>query len=78
MFGTGASAIFACDVGGVRIRFTFYCVSITFFFFKQIDDNSPRHFGDHISGWWLLANRWNPFSSARSVPDIAEIQSRLA
>ncbi|PSS29666.1 hypothetical protein PHLCEN_2v2814 [Hermanssonia centrifuga] len=44
----------------------------------SIDDNSPRNFGDSVSGFWLLINRWNPFSSARSVPAITEIQSRLA
>ncbi|KAG0707597.1 hypothetical protein DFH29DRAFT_987596 [Suillus ampliporus] len=44
----------------------------------SIDDNSPRNFGDSVSGWWLVVNRWNPFSSARSVPAITEIQSRLA
>jgi len=44
----------------------------------SIDDNSPRDFGDTVSGWWLLINRWNPFSNARSVPAITEIQSRLA
>lgn len=44
----------------------------------SIDDNSPRNFGDTISGWWLLINRWNPFSNARSIPAITEIQSRLA
>ncbi|KAF9074991.1 hydrolase [Rhodocollybia butyracea] len=44
----------------------------------SIDDNSPRDFGDHVSGWWLLINRWNPFSSARRVPAITEIQDRLA
>ncbi|KIY73513.1 patatin-domain-containing protein [Cylindrobasidium torrendii FP15055 ss-10] len=44
----------------------------------SVDDNSPRNFGDHVSGWWLLVNRWNPFSSARTVPAITEIQSRLA
>ncbi|KAF8624239.1 hypothetical protein AX15_005999 [Amanita polypyramis BW_CC] len=43
-----------------------------------IDDNSPRNFGDTVSGWWLLLNRWNPFSNARLVPAIPEIQSRLA
>ncbi|KAF9015738.1 hypothetical protein BDQ17DRAFT_1341564 [Cyathus striatus] len=43
----------------------------------SIDDNSPRNFGDTISGWWLLINRWNPFSNARTVPAITEIQSRL-
>ncbi|KAH0591235.1 hypothetical protein H2248_001327 [Termitomyces sp. 'cryptogamus'] len=44
----------------------------------SLDDNSPRNFGDSISGWWLLLNRWNPFSNARHVPAITEIQSRLA
>ncbi|EGN93174.1 hypothetical protein SERLA73DRAFT_172324 [Serpula lacrymans var. lacrymans S7.3] len=44
----------------------------------SVDDNSPRNFGDSVSGWWLLVNRWNPFSSARLVPAITEIQSRLA
>ncbi|KAJ7201315.1 hypothetical protein GGX14DRAFT_552016 [Mycena pura] len=44
----------------------------------SLDDNTPRNFGDTISGWWLLINRWNPFSNARLVPPITEIQSRLA
>lgn len=44
----------------------------------QIDDNSPRNFGDTVSGIWLMINRWNPFSSARQIPPITEIQSRLA
>ncbi|KAI0049281.1 patatin-domain-containing protein [Auriscalpium vulgare] len=44
----------------------------------SIDDNSPRNFGDTVSGWWLLVNRWNPFSNARTIPAITEIQSRLA
>ncbi|PCH34074.1 patatin-domain-containing protein [Wolfiporia cocos MD-104 SS10] len=44
----------------------------------SLDDNSPRNFGDSVSGWWLLLNRWNPFSNARSIPAITELQSRLA
>ncbi|THH33139.1 hypothetical protein EUX98_g1035 [Antrodiella citrinella] len=44
----------------------------------SIDDNSPRNFGDSVSGWWLLVNRFNPFSNAKNVPAITEIQSRLA
>ncbi|EJD03753.1 patatin-domain-containing protein [Fomitiporia mediterranea MF3/22] len=44
----------------------------------SIDDNSPRNFGDSVSGVWLFINRWNPFSSARKIPPITEIQSRLA
>jgi len=43
-----------------------------------LDDNSPRNFGDTVSGWWILLNRWNPFSSTRNIPAITEIQSRLA
>ncbi|KAJ7508598.1 hypothetical protein B0H11DRAFT_2304937, partial [Mycena galericulata] len=44
----------------------------------SLDDNTPRNFGDTVSGWWLLINRWNPFSNARLIPPITEIQSRLA
>ncbi|KAJ7292813.1 hypothetical protein C8J57DRAFT_1444263 [Mycena rebaudengoi] len=44
----------------------------------SLDDNTPRKFGDTVSGWWLLINRWNPFSDARLIPPITEIQSRLA
>jgi lysophospholipid hydrolase len=44
----------------------------------SIDDTSPREFGDSVSGWWLLINRWNPFFSAKAAPPITEIQSRLA
>lgn len=44
----------------------------------SLDDNSPRNFGDTISGWWLMIMRWNPFSNARTIPAITEIQSRLA
>ncbi|KAJ7216797.1 hypothetical protein B0H12DRAFT_1154029, partial [Mycena haematopus] len=43
----------------------------------SLDDNAPRNFGDTVSGWWLLINRWNPLSNARLVPPITEIQSRL-
>lgn len=76
MMSMGASAVIASDVGSVseiqssEIHPASECV--------QIDDNSPRNFGDSVSGFWLLINRWNPFSSARSVPAITEIQSRLA
>lgn len=43
----------------------------------SIDDTSPRHFGESVSGWWILVNRWNPWSSTKFVPTITEIQSRL-
>lgn len=35
-------------------------------------------YGDSLSGWWLLWNKWNPFGSAVKIPDMQEIQSRLA
>ncbi|EJU00079.1 patatin-domain-containing protein [Dacryopinax primogenitus] len=43
-----------------------------------VADTSPRFFGDSISGWWILLNRWNPFSESRKIPPITEIQGRLA
>ncbi|XP_020905834.1 patatin-like phospholipase domain-containing protein 7 isoform X2 [Exaiptasia diaphana] len=48
-----------------------------------IDVGSEYHgelmnYGDHLSGWWLLWNRWNPFSEKVRIPDMTEIQSRLA
>ncbi|XP_006818777.1 patatin-like phospholipase domain-containing protein 7 [Saccoglossus kowalevskii] len=36
------------------------------------------NYGDTLSGWWLLWKRWNPWASAVRVPDMTEIQSRLA
>eukprot|EP00795_Rhopilema_esculentum_P010763 gene10763-19552_t len=40
----------------------------------------PRqtNYGDSLSGWWLLWNKWNPFTSTVKIPDMQEIQSRLA
>ncbi|XP_031548812.1 patatin-like phospholipase domain-containing protein 7 [Actinia tenebrosa] len=42
------------------------------------DHGELMNYGDHLSGWWLLWNRWNPFSETVRIPDMAEIQSRLA
>lgn len=77
MFSMGASAVFACDVGSVSSAVALVDSNAETFNIK-IDDNSPRTFGDSVSGWWLLINRWNPFSNARNVPAITDIQSRLA
>ena len=74
MFSMGANAVFACDVGSVSSRALYFLLSYQ----GQLDDNSPRNFGDSVSGWWLLLNRFNPFSNAKRVPAITEIQSRLA
>ena len=43
-----------------------------------IDDTSARDYGESVSGWWVLINRWNPWSKAIQVPTITEVQSRLA
>lgn len=43
----------------------------------SVDDNSPQTYGDTLSGWWVLLNRWNPWSDARLIPSMAEVQSRL-
>lgn len=68
----------AVDVGGVSdaMRWEWGCGLTAWR--GQLDDNSPRNFGDTVSGWWILLNRWNPFSSTRNIPAITEIQSRLA
>lgn len=77
MFSMGASAVIAVDVGSVSQLVTLNN-SHTYSTHAQIDDNSPRNFGDSLSGWWLVLNRWNPFSNVRNIPAIPEIQSRLA
>ncbi|KAJ3300010.1 phosphatidylcholine and lysophosphatidylcholine phospholipase [Borealophlyctis nickersoniae] len=47
-----------------------------------VDDTSPVNYGDSLSGWWVLLQRWNPFKSSTSlvhkIPQMADIQSRLA
>ena len=42
------------------------------------DESNMDNYGDSLSGWWLLWNRWNPFSQSLRVPNLTEIQSRLA
>ena len=44
----------------------------------SLDDNLPQAFGDSLSGFWALFNRWNPFTAYPSPPTLAEIQARLA
>ncbi|GAA5994555.1 lysophospholipase [Rhodotorula paludigena] len=43
----------------------------------SVDDTSPRNYGESVSGWWLLLQRWNPFGKPSNIPNITEIQSRL-
>ncbi|CAI9715518.1 patatin-like phospholipase domain-containing protein 7 [Octopus vulgaris] len=41
-------------------------------------EDELTNYGDELSGWWLLWNRWNPWAKNVKVPDMNEIQSRLA
>ncbi|GAA5861134.1 hypothetical protein JCM3774_002201 [Rhodotorula dairenensis] len=43
----------------------------------SVDDTSPRNYGESVSGWYLLLQRWNPFGKQPNIPNITEIQSRL-
>ncbi|XP_054162563.1 neuropathy target esterase sws-like [Oppia nitens] len=42
------------------------------------DTADMTNYGDTLNGWWLLWKRWNPFSKPVRVPNLPEIQSRLA
>lgn len=44
----------------------------------SLDDDTPQQFGDSLSGFWALLNRWNPFSAFPNPPTLSEIQARLA
>lgn len=44
----------------------------------SLDDDTPQSFGDSLSGFWAIMNRWNPFSNYPNPPTLPEIQSRLA
>ncbi|KAL1953701.1 hypothetical protein VTO42DRAFT_2336 [Malbranchea cinnamomea] len=44
----------------------------------SIDDNTPQSYGDSLSGFWAVLNRWNPFSTTANPPTLSEIQARLA
>jgi len=42
------------------------------------DDTDLTNYGDDLSGWWLLYKKWFPFTTPVKVPDLPDIQSRLA
>ncbi|CAG9836270.1 unnamed protein product [Diabrotica balteata] len=44
----------------------------------SVDDQDLTNYGDDLSGWWLLWKRWNPFTQPVKVPNLPDIQSRLA
>lgn len=41
------------------------------------DDMDLTNYGDDLSGWWLILKRL-PFTSPVKVPNLPDIQSRLA
>ena len=43
-----------------------------------LDDDTPQGYGDTLSGFWSLLNRWNPFSAIPNPPTLSDIQARLA
>lgn len=43
----------------------------------SLDDTDLTNYGDCLSGWWLLWKRL-PFTTPVKVPNLPEIQSRLA
>ncbi|KOG97294.1 lysophospholipase [Saccharomyces eubayanus] len=43
----------------------------------SVDDRTPMEYGDSLNGFWIIFNRWNPFSSHPNIPNMAEIQVRL-
>ena len=42
------------------------------------DETNLTAYGDYLSGWWLLYKRFNPFTTPVKVPNMPDIQSRLA
>ncbi|BFZ56379.1 Nte1p [Savitreella phatthalungensis] len=44
----------------------------------SVDEKSVMAYGDTLSGFWAVLNRWNPFSTHPNIPTLTDIQSRLA
>ena len=44
----------------------------------SVDDRTPMDYGDTLSGFWVVFNKWNPFSKHPNVPNMMDIQLRLA
>jgi len=41
-------------------------------------DTDYYDYGDSLSGWWLLWNKWNPFVKREKIPNLSDIQAQLA
>lgn len=84
MTAMGASRIFAIDVGGqyfpplpLLSHSSSNLLLLYQLFCSGADDTSPRNYGDSVSGFWVLLNRYNPFSDASTIPTLTEVTSRL-
>ncbi|ELU16432.1 hypothetical protein CAPTEDRAFT_138805 [Capitella teleta] len=44
----------------------------------SLDETDLTNYGDELSGWWLLWKKWNPWAAPVKVPNMAEVQARLA
>ncbi|GAB0091307.1 PNPLA domain-containing protein [Sergentomyia squamirostris] len=42
------------------------------------DETNLTDYGDYLSGWWLIYKKLNPFTAPVKVPNLPDIQSRLA
>ncbi|XP_055684973.1 neuropathy target esterase sws isoform X1 [Lutzomyia longipalpis] len=42
------------------------------------DETNLTDYGDYLSGWWLIYKKFNPFTTPVKVPNLPDIQSRLA
>ncbi|KAJ8038224.1 Neuropathy target esterase [Holothuria leucospilota] len=43
-----------------------------------VSDTNFHDFGDDLSGFWMLWQKWNPVARKVKIPDLPEIHSRLA
>jgi len=41
-------------------------------------DTNYANYGDSLSGWRLLWNKWNPFIQKENIPNLSDIQAQLA
>lgn len=53
------------------------CKSIFAVDVGSVYEKIPMKYGDSLNGFWIILNRWNPFSSHPNIPSMAEIQTRL-
>ena len=75
MYKLGAHTVLAVDVGAQDEQ-NFYNFGDTLS--GKTKSILFRRSFDLISGWWILYKRWNIWSTPVKVPELSEIQTRLA